>query len=390
MDISSAQQLRLTESEALIESSFRRLIASIESERSKIHSTWSQIEEEQTDTSDELERLKLDTEEWCHAERAKIDNQWKRIDKLRENMSVLWTGDKKEVLQINCSGSYFSLPKRLLSAVEGSYLNHMFSDSFIKNVPRDSEERFFLDFNPDCFAIVIDWLKLQETKRDEPPPQIPAEQQQNMDLLAQALNLKPFLRLNAVSQSHATSLRVRGNEIEATHMGWQVITAEAPLKMSGNSYFEVHILVNPDPKTDRLAIGVCGHVPQGTEAHSIRIRDSILYNSNVGLIGPSIEVSNVAEKLQFAQGSVIGVKHEIATRTLHFYFNRLSIGSCSIKAEALERMQVMYPIFALHVPEQKIHADFSLNGPMGSRSHEKTSTLDKSAMKSSSPTKSLR
>eukprot|EP00913_Durusdinium_trenchii_P035581 g33297.t1 len=47
------------------------------------------IEEEQQVTGDDLARLKLDTEEWCRAERLKIENEWKRLDRLRERMSDL-------------------------------------------------------------------------------------------------------------------------------------------------------------------------------------------------------------------------------------------------------------------------------------------------------------
>lgn len=366
MDVAASQQQRITENEALIESSFRRLIASIEAEREKMRTTWSQIEEEQQATSDDLARLKLDTEEWCRSERSKIENEWKRLDRLRERMSIL-PGASREVLEINCSGELLFLPKRALCHIEGSYLNHMFSDAYVQSVPRDDEGRYFLDFNPVCFGIIVDWLRQLEDKPDMPVPRVPESQQLNMDLLAEALNLRQFICGNCIKLQHATSLKVRGNVVEATHAGWQVISAEHPLKMSGNSFFEVRILKNPDPTTDRLAIGLCGHIPSGPEVHSVRIKDAFLYNSNIGLIGDVVDANNCQEKIQFVDGMTLGVRHDIQTRMTHFYINRASIGSCALRDDALERMPVLYPVFALHAAGQKIEVDFTLSGPLASR-----------------------
>eukprot|EP00434_Breviolum_minutum_P035420 symbB.v1.2.031356.t1/scaffold3632.1/size52985/6 len=307
-------QLRITENEALIESSFRRLIAAIEAEREKMRGTWTQIEEEQQVTGDDLARLKLDTEEWCRAERTKIENEWKRLDRLRERMSVL-SMTSTEVLHINCSGAIFQLPKRALCFIEGSYLNHMFSDAYIASVPRDSQGRYFLDFNPECFGIIVDWLVKLEAK----VPRVPEQQKLNMDMLAEALSLRQFVFGNCLRTNHGTSLKVRGNTAEATHMGWQVVSAEHPLKMSGNSFFEIRILRNPDPNTDRIAVGLCGHIPSGAEVHTIRVKDAFVYNSNVGLIGDVVEANNCQEKIKFVEGMTIGVRHDIQTRLTHFF-----------------------------------------------------------------------
>ena len=50
---------------------------------------------------------------------------------------------------------------------------------------------------------------------------------------------------------------------------FQVLGAEQPLPVSTSSYFEVKVLHNPDTRGG-LALGVCGHLPSGTETHSIR------------------------------------------------------------------------------------------------------------------------
>mmetsp|Transcript_2413 Transcript_2413/g.4765 ORF Transcript_2413/g.4765 Transcript_2413/m.4765 type:complete len:378 (+) Transcript_2413:104-1237(+) len=349
---------KVTENEALIQSSFRRLISSIEAEREKIRETWQRIDQERAGTARELERLRQDTEEWCYGERQKIDSEWKRLDKLRERMSVLWP-EASENLEINCSGALFTLPKSALCSIEGSYLNHMFSDAFVQNIPRDAEGRFFLDFNPDCFALVVEYLQARRLRQDALPPPVPMEHQQNMDLLAEALRLKAFMPTNRFPHQHGTSLKIIGYSITSMHPGWQFVAAQYPLPMSGMSYFEIKVVSNPGADRGGLAIGVCGHKPTGPELHTVRIADVVLYNSNVGLIGDAVGPENVAKGISLSEGTLLGVKHDVSTHTLQWYYNRLSIGISSLKEKSLERMRVVYPVFGLMNQNQKIEVDFT-------------------------------
>lgn len=363
-----ARVAKTAESEALIESSFRRLIASVEAERERIRSTWQQIESESTATGVELERLRQDTEEWCQNERQKVGLEWQRLDTLREKMVVRKSAGRSEVLNINCSGHLVVLDKDALSHVEGSYLNHMFSEAFVGNIPLDPDGRFFLDFNPGCFIAIVDYLHMLEDQGTALPPVVPAEQQQNFDLLVEALQLRLLQKGNALASVYGSSLRVKGNVVEATHMGWQVISAKHPLPMSGQAYFEVEILENPDASRGGLAVGVCGHVPRGAEVHAVfTITDAVLYNSGNGIAGSVVAVEDVQKGIQLRSGSVLGVKHDIRTRTLHWYHNRLPIGTCTLKPTCLEQLQVLYPVFALYCAGQKLKVDFETQSPSAAR-----------------------
>mmetsp|Transcript_118833 Transcript_118833/g.236748 ORF Transcript_118833/g.236748 Transcript_118833/m.236748 type:complete len:390 (+) Transcript_118833:43-1212(+) len=368
--------VRVSEHEALIESSYRRLLASIEAERERIRNTWTQIETESGRTSEELEQLTQDTEEWCQAERHKIEMEWKRLDKLRERMSIIFPVNRAEMLDINCSGQIFSIQKSALCSIEDSMLNHMFSDAFVQSIPRDQYGRFFLDFNPHCFGIIVEYLEMRMADPGAEVPPIPTNQQQNMDLLAEVLKLKPFLRENSMLLSHTTSLKVTPNSITATHSGWQVVSARLPIHMSGVAYFEVTVASNPDSKNGGLAIGVCGHVPQGPDTYTIRIPDAVLYNSGNGLVGESIAAENVIKGIHLAEGSIIGVRHDAHTRNLQFYFNGACIGACTLKPEFAEKMQVLYPTFALMTPNQRLQIDFSSSNPRVTRPHTHEGTRD--------------
>merc|ERR1712232_694448 len=103
--------------------------------------------------------------------------------------------------------------------------------------------------------------------------------------------------------------------------GWQIISGVSTIPMSGIHYLEIKVLKNPDPK-GCLAFGLCGHIPKGSEVHSIRLQNALLYNSNVGLIGNVTAVDNVQKQHQFKEGSLIGIKHDANTHTVSWFHNR--------------------------------------------------------------------
>lgn len=366
--MTSPGALQVTENEALIESSFRRLLSSIESEREKIRSTWGDIDRERATTASDLDGLRVGTEQFCLGERQKIEGEWKRLDTLRERMSIL-SCDASEMLEINCSGTHFSLPKSLLVTIEGSYLNHMFSDAFIQNIPLDANGRFFLDFNPVCFGHILQYLRVRHDRPDAIPTPVAPEQQQNMDLLAEALRLKAFMPLNRINPEHGTSLKVSGvgaegrSTIEASHVGWQVISAAYPLPMAGTAYFEVRIGTNCEARGG-LAVGICGHIPHGAEVHSIRLQDCVMYNSAIGLIGDAFAAENVTKGIVLAEGSTIGVRHNASSHSLEWFYNRSSIGTSAIRPQSQEKLLQIYPVVALGAKAQKVEVNFVVKSPL--------------------------
>jgi len=178
-----------------------------------------------------------------------------------------------------------------------------------------------------------------------------------MSILAEALRLEPFMTNNEISPVHGTSLYVTGNIIQAMHPGWQVIAASNPLPMACSSYFEVSILSNPN-SSGGLAVGFCGHLPSGNEVHSIRLSDSVLYNSHNGLIGDCFDEGDVERQVQFREGDVIGVQNDIPNSCTRWFYNQRHIGSSPLKQECLDKLQSMYPVFGLYAPDTRIQVNF--------------------------------
>jgi hypothetical protein len=361
--------VRAVDNDANMQSSFRRLLAAIETEQEQIRSAWQTIEQEQEGTTAELERLRQDTEEWCRQQKGKIDAEWRRLDRLSERMGRLWD-QEPEILEISCSGEIFTVLRSTMCSLEGSRLSRLFSKPPLVEIPVDEEGRYLLDWNPKCFRYIVEYLQNRRLRPNAPVPVIPAKYKTSMDQLAEAWELKPFLSLNKISPVHSTSLWVEPdtNAIQANHPGWQVISSMHPLPVAGASYFEVLIEHNPNSKGG-MAIGVCGHIPQGNEVHQIRLSDSILYNSNNGIIGDCIEAEDVQKELPFEAGGVIGIKNDMSHHRLVWYYKTSpdaelqQIGSSILKQESLDRMRALYPVFALYVPGQRIKVNFTAPEP---------------------------
>lgn len=339
-----------------METSFRKLMNAIQAERQELQNARQQVEQERYCTTAELDRLKNDTKEWSKSEQSKIDGEWARLELLSRDMQTFWS-TSSEIIQINCSGQAFTVPRGIFLGIEGSNLSQMFSDAFIHNIPRDAEGRFVLDLNPHCFAIIVEHLQNLRLRPDAPVPAVPAKHRQSMNVLAEALKLKPFYCDIQVNPLHGTSLSVSGNIIQAVHPGWQVVASTHPLPSEGPSYFEVKVLSNPST-SGGLAIGLCGHAPAGDEVHSIKLSDSILYNSHNGLIGDCIDGEDVEKNVKLCEGDVFGVRSDVAKQCVVWYYNAKNIGTSIIKQECMNQMGALYPVFALYTPYTRIQVDF--------------------------------
>merc|ERR1719356_982080 len=264
------------------------------------------------------------------------------------------------------------LPRATLRGVKESELAHMFSDEMLPQLPLDAEGRVLLDFNPECFALIIEYLQNRRLKPDCPTPNIPRDQQQNMEILAERLKMTPFLKPNSVADVHSTSLQVIGNLITATHPSWQLISSKKPLSVTRASYFETTVVSNPDTK-GALAVGICNRVPTGDEAYSIRLVGSILCVSNAGLKGDMFDQRSYDEMknippVDLKAGTVLAISLEPMTFTVTWYIREdrqplRRLGSVQLREDRLGLMRTLYPVFAMYIPDQKIKVEFDLKPP---------------------------
>lgn len=62
--------------------------------------------------------------------------------------------------------------------------------------------------------------------------------------------------------------------------------------------------------------------------------------------------------MEFVEGSTVGVRHDVTTHSLSWFFNGRSIGTSALKEEMHEKMRELFPVFALYVPDQVMHVEF--------------------------------
>lgn len=121
------------DTEVLLESNFRRLLACIEAEREKLRIDRRRMGDEKDKARQLCEAMKEETEKWCINERQKISKAWQEVKEIHDRLDAsLPDGD--ELLTINCAGNFFEVKKSTLSVIKGSKLACMFSRDFIRKV----------------------------------------------------------------------------------------------------------------------------------------------------------------------------------------------------------------------------------------------------------------
>ncbi|CEM01001.1 unnamed protein product [Vitrella brassicaformis CCMP3155] len=64
-----------------------------------------------------------------------------------------------DVLQFNVGGRQMAAKRATLCVVPGSYLANCFSGRWEHCIERDADGCYFLDFDPECFEVILNWLR---------------------------------------------------------------------------------------------------------------------------------------------------------------------------------------------------------------------------------------
>ena len=68
------------------------------------------------------------------------------------------TASSDDIIEINAGGKIIVTRREKLCQIEGSRLEALFCGRWDKKLPRDSKGRIFLNVNPTCFQIIVDYL----------------------------------------------------------------------------------------------------------------------------------------------------------------------------------------------------------------------------------------
>jgi len=363
MEAAAAGELAVSTApdEALIESSFRRLLASIDSEKARVRAEALRVETERQETIKEQNANRQATQEWCKARMDEIRAAWEKLDETADVMKQLILQGDDELIDIRCGMDKYTLPRSLLE-FEDSYLGALFRGENGITLQTDAENYLVLDVDPDCWKILVQFLQTRRLAPNCPTPPVPPEKWRNMEELLDALNIKAFSKPNRINRFTHTSLKVTADRIESTYDGWQVITSEDPVSASKTCYFEVTVEKNQIAKGG-LAIGIIDHVPIDDEVNNLFNENAVLYNSGNGLNGAAYENDTVIPNVLFAQGSTVGVHYWPATNTVTWYVKQpfgpeagtRNIGSCKLIPNLAE---TIYPCFAIYSKRTVIQVEF--------------------------------
>ena len=98
----------------------------------------------------------------------------------------------KDFIQLNVGGQKFTTTRSTLCQVEGSLLAAMFSGRWEDPVERDQDGVVFLDFNPEYFSWILDYLRAKKISSPENPAvlaEVPKNQMKNFVTLVEYLGL---------------------------------------------------------------------------------------------------------------------------------------------------------------------------------------------------------
>ena len=118
------------------------------------------------------------------AERAKVDEERKTWQAERDAMDS--SGRSTDVLVLNVGGRCFTAKRSTFTLFEDTFLARMFSGRWDGSIERDAHGNFFLDFDPDAFALILSYLRDKKIESPGNPavfPPVPDEKAEQMNTL---------------------------------------------------------------------------------------------------------------------------------------------------------------------------------------------------------------
>ena len=137
---------------------------------------------------DEVQRIE--------AKRQEVESQEKALNEERQRMLQILVKDD-DVISLNIGGKNKAASRSTLCQVEGSLLASMFSGRWEDKLKKDKQGNVFLDFNPDCFKLILNYLRAKkiETPRSQAKkPKPPEEERSNYWNLVEYLGLREELQ----------------------------------------------------------------------------------------------------------------------------------------------------------------------------------------------------
>ena len=166
---------------------------------------------------DLVNRFKLEYNKIIQEERKKIQAEVEVFNTYKQGLNV----SDDDIIQLNVGGQKFTTTRSTLRQINGSLLATMFSGSMERSLKHDKDGAVVLDFNPEHFSWILNYLRAKKISTPENPPvlpKVPKDQEQNFNILFDYLFLNDKLtRLTEKFNLRSSQISLQENGIVAVH-----------------------------------------------------------------------------------------------------------------------------------------------------------------------------
>ena len=139
-----------------------------------------------------VNRFKQEFNKIIHEERKKIQAEVEVFNAYKQGLNA----SDDDIIQLNVGGQKFTTTRSTLRQINGSLLATMFSGSMERSLKHDKDGAVVLDFNPEHFSWILNYLRARKISTPENTPVLPKvakDQEENFNILFHYLGLNDKL-----------------------------------------------------------------------------------------------------------------------------------------------------------------------------------------------------
>ena len=162
-----------------------------------------------TKFDDLVNRFKREFSEIIEGDRTKMKAEVEAFNAEKQIMKEIDVNND-DIIQLNVGGQKFTTTRFTLRQVNGSLLDTMFSRNWKHGLKRDQDGAIVLDFNPEHFGWILNYLRAKKISTSEKFPvfpKVPQDERKNFNILLKYLGLSDEINLPIVRLSEKFSLR---------------------------------------------------------------------------------------------------------------------------------------------------------------------------------------
>jgi hypothetical protein len=131
--------------------------------------------------------------------------------------NIIWSNMDDDIINLNIGGQKMTTKRSTLCQVEGSLLASMFSGRWEDGLERDQDGAVFLDFNPQHFGFILNYLRVKRIATPEnpaPSPKVPEDQLKEFRILVEYFGLNDEIFPTVILPNEIFNLHSKGLTLE--------------------------------------------------------------------------------------------------------------------------------------------------------------------------------